>query len=206
MHTLARFPAREAHLSRQVGNRAFTLIELLTVMAIIAILAAISFGVVGAVRKRAAIGQAKAQLSSLALALEAYKLQYGDYPQATTGTSWPGGLSSNETKFLQALIGKRGPTGANITGKNFIEISKFSLSSTGGDPLTTDTITLIDPWGGDYKYFYYTKGTTSVINKRGYVLFSEGPDGDSADPDESGATGGDAKMSDLKNLDNIYAN
>ncbi|MET0261690.1 MAG: prepilin-type N-terminal cleavage/methylation domain-containing protein, partial [Rariglobus sp.] len=72
----------EARLNRQAGNRAFTLIELLTVIAIIAILAAITFGVVKGVNERAAIGQAKAELASLAQALEAYKLQYGDYPQA----------------------------------------------------------------------------------------------------------------------------
>lgn len=194
MPTLARPPVREARLNpRQAANRAFTLIELLTVIGIIAILAAITFGVVRGVNERAAISQAKVEIASLAQALDAYKLQYGDYPQTT-----------DPAEFLQSLLGKRGPTGAAITLKTLIEVSKFSLSTLNGDPIAVPSLTLQDPWGRNYLYYYYTRGTP--INKRGYVIFSAGPDGLSTAPTPlSGATGGDAKLTDAKNVDNIYS-
>jgi prepilin-type N-terminal cleavage/methylation domain-containing protein len=195
MHTLARPPVREARLNGQARLRAFTLIELLTVIAIIAILAAITFGVVKGVNERAALGQAKAELASLSQALETYKLQYGDYPQ----TKIP-------ADFLQSLVGKKGPTGAPMTQKVLIEVSKFSLSTANGDPLTTATLTLMDPWGRNYLYYYYTVGTSPNITRRGYVLFSPGPDGTFTAPTETGPTGGDAKLTDSKNIDNIYSN
>jgi general secretion pathway protein G len=164
MLTLARPPVREARLNtRQAANRAFTLIELLMVIAIIAILAAITFGVVKGVNERAAIGQAKAELASLAQALESYKMQYGDYPQTVAADV-----------FLQSLIGKKGPKGADITGRTFVEVAKLSLSTTGGDPFVTNTLYLLDPWGRQYNYYYKaTSGWTSPS----YVLMSVGPDG-----------------------------
>jgi prepilin-type N-terminal cleavage/methylation domain-containing protein len=54
---------------RPPGRRAFTLIELLTVIAIIAILASIAFGVMSGVKKRAAAQRARADLAVLAQAL-----------------------------------------------------------------------------------------------------------------------------------------
>jgi prepilin-type N-terminal cleavage/methylation domain-containing protein len=195
MHTLARPPVRESRLNGQARLRAFTLIELLTVIGIIAILAAITFGVVKGVNERAAIGQAKAELSSLAQALETYKMQYGNYPQTT-----------DSAVFLQSLVGRVGPTGIGITGKSFIEVAKFTLSTANGDPIATPTLTLYDPWGRNYSYYYYTVGTAPNITRRGYVLFSSGPDGVFTAPTTSGTTGGDAKLSDSKNIDNIYSN
>jgi prepilin-type N-terminal cleavage/methylation domain-containing protein len=163
MHTLARPPVREARLNGQARLRAFTLIELLMVIGIIAILAAITFGVVKGANERAAIGQAKAELASLAQSLESYKMQYGDYPQ-----------TADAATFLQSLIGKKGPGGATMTGKVFIELTKFSLSTTGGDPFTTTTLYLVDPWGRQYNYYYKP---TTAWTAPSYVLMCVGPDG-----------------------------
>ncbi len=196
-HTLARPPVRDLRLLRQESKRAFTLIELLAVIAIIALLSAITLGVIKGVNERAAIGQAKAELSVLAQSLEQYKRQYGDYPQIA---------ALDSAKFLQSLIGKVGPAGAPMTQKNLLDLSRFSLSTPTGDPFTTATLTLIDPWGRDYQYYYYTVGTAPNISQRGYILFSVGPDGISTAPTTSGTTGGDAKLTDSKNLDNIYSN
>jgi len=60
--------------------KAFTLIELLTVIAIIGILSAITFGVVKGVGEHGKITRATAELASLTTALESYRQYYGDYP------------------------------------------------------------------------------------------------------------------------------
>ncbi len=64
---------------------AFTLIELLTVVAVIAILAGIAFGVLRGVGQQAKVNRATAELASLTTSLEAYKKYFGDYPWVVTG-------------------------------------------------------------------------------------------------------------------------
>ena len=215
MHTLARPPVREARLKRQAGIRAFTLIELLTVIAIIALLAAITFGVIKGVNERAAIGQARAELASLSQALEAYKLQYGDYPRTGLGAVAPSTsttLAATHTQALlfNALVGKLGPKLSNSTevaasamnGKSFVELSKFSLENANLPSTTTTAAVLncfLDPWGRRYMYYY--DSTTAGWRLPSYVLFSVGPTSTYTAP-----TATDGKYSDANNLDNIYAN
>lgn len=211
MHTLARFPAREARLSRQAGNRAFTLIELLTVIGIIAILSAITFGVVKGVQERAAIGQAKTELAILAQALEAYKLQYGDYPQMGAAANAVAGTTAASATdgpgiLFNALTGKRGPLSTNtiINGRSYLELSKLSLqdTSTAGLPKTgAEQVAnaFFDPWGRRYVYYYKT---SSAWVRPVYVLVSAGPDGVVTAP----TAGGDPQAGVSANVDNLYAN
>lgn len=62
------------------NNRAFTLIELLMVIAIIGILAGILIPVVGVVREKANIAASKSQLSGYANAIGLFKGEYNYYP------------------------------------------------------------------------------------------------------------------------------
>lgn len=210
MFTRARPPVREDRLLCLAPTRAFTLIELLTVISIIAILSAISLNVLKGVKERSAVGLAKAELASLSQALEMYKLQYGDYPQVSAGT-WTG-VTTNETRLLQALIGKFGPTGVPITEKPFIETSKFTTSA---DPYIVGnaaTATLQDPWGNNYYYLYKSSGWTTPS----YILMGTGPDGYSygttvaptanSDLINTDGTFKAAAQTDSGALDNIYAN
>ena len=214
MFTRARPPVREARLQSQAPARAFTLIELLTVISIIAILSAISLNVVKGVKERSSVGLAKAEMAALSQALEMYKLQYGDYPQtgmsadtvaipATTPSS-----SNVQYRFFNALAGKYGPTLASITsGKCFVDLARFSLFSkeavdmptpTGSTPVAN---AFLDPWGQTYVYYYKTAGSSTWTSPT-YVLFSVGPDGINTDP----TTAGVVTYDDANNLDNIYAN
>ena len=62
------------------ADKAFTLIELITVIAIIGVLAGITFGVVRGVGDQAKINRATSELAALGAAMEGYKHYYGDYP------------------------------------------------------------------------------------------------------------------------------
>ncbi len=63
-----------------MAKKGFTLVELLTVIAIIAILAAIIFPVAGTVRENARRSRCTSNLSQIYVALESYKQDYNAYP------------------------------------------------------------------------------------------------------------------------------
>ncbi|MFP4351709.1 MAG: type II secretion system protein [Puniceicoccaceae bacterium] len=179
---------------------AFTLVELLTVIAVIAILAAITFGISAGVYERQSRTRAEAELSALASALEAYRAQHGSYPVAD-GTDWDG---ENAEILYQALTGQIDPKGDEPeTKKVFIDISKFELKDeTDKDEDTfSDDNAFLDPWGLPYGYQFDdpADGDPDDWNRFGYLLFSFGPDGEVTDPDR-GIFDKEAE----DNPDNIY--
>jgi prepilin-type N-terminal cleavage/methylation domain-containing protein len=169
--------------------RAFTLIELLTVLAIIAVLAGLVIGAARRGSESGRIARAKAELAALSAALESYRRTYGDYPQTDDGA-----------RLLQSLLGQRGPTGAPLQDRAFIELVRFSTNSV-ADPTLDSTVALIDPWGRPYLYIYKVP-PDGWINPS-FVLYSLGADG----LDTPGMIGGrDADPLSPGNADNIYAN
>ncbi len=102
---------------RNTKKHAFTLIELLMVIAIIGILAGILIPTVGAVRKQANIAASKAQLSNYVTAIQMFKGDYGYYPLVTgTADSANFELDSvgSSTTFIQTLSA-RNPDGSVIS-------------------------------------------------------------------------------------------
>lgn len=94
--------------------RAFTLIELLTVVAIIGILAAIIVPTAGGARKSANKAKVRAQFSAWTSAFEAFRQEYGSYPQLSTAGAQklvnPIGTSTQATQvhlFHDILTGRR---------------------------------------------------------------------------------------------------
>lgn len=63
-------------------RRGFTLVELLTVITIIVILAGLTVGTMGWVQRKAAVNKARAQLALLENGLERYHADTGIYPEA----------------------------------------------------------------------------------------------------------------------------
>jgi len=212
---------QKSNLSRQ----AFTLIELLMVIAVIGILAAITFGIGNGVRNAQYRAKVKVELAAITQALEEYKARYGDYPRLDSNGSYPTDqvdpdgnpveAEAESVMLLYALTGrmKFDPRAADPVYKvddslnhpdvaqapRFLEISKFFYSEdSSGNPGA-----LLDPWGNPYIYQYKQETTPDAWEYFGYHLFSTGPEleekGQAAIPNLSDADTG-LLTSDYRNV------
>jgi general secretion pathway protein G len=127
-------------------NAAFTLIELLIVMGIIAILASIGLASAGAVQEKSKRSRAQTEIAAMTAALENYKADNGDYP-----------INSNAGSL--ALITSLMPTNGS---KVYFEF-KPKFTNVGG---------WVDPYGLYYQYSY-TNGASNNGNNN-YDLWSYG--------------------------------
>lgn len=103
------------------SKSAFTLIELLTVIAIIGILAAIIIPTTAAVRKSAKKAQTKSQFEQIITALNLYKSEYGYYPVIP----------------YNKLNANLAPDATSITNKNRQMLMLELLTGRDADPSTT---------------------------------------------------------------------
>jgi prepilin-type N-terminal cleavage/methylation domain-containing protein len=90
------------------NRKAFTMVELIMVVIIIALLLGILLPAVSAIRAKAKETAEKAQLNTIEIALEAFKLDYGDYPPSNWLTFPPPSLFTNycgAQKLSEALVG-----------------------------------------------------------------------------------------------------
>lgn len=117
-------------MNRTLRNpSAFTLIELLMVIAIIGILAGILIPTVGAVRKQANIAASKSQLSNYVTAIQLFKGEYSYYPFVTGGNDTTVDLSSQSTLFIETLSGRDASNGKpKVEGGNRRRIGFHSFS------------------------------------------------------------------------------
>jgi len=65
--------------------RGFSLIELLVVIGVIAALAALTFPIMGAIKRAQTLHRARAELAQIEMAIEAYKTKLGFYPPDNPG-------------------------------------------------------------------------------------------------------------------------
>ncbi|MBC7366064.1 MAG: prepilin-type N-terminal cleavage/methylation domain-containing protein [Undibacterium sp.] len=214
---------------------AFSLIELLVVIAIVAILFSLTFGLVRGSRQRAALARAKAELSTLVQALEAYKLHYGDYPQTgalqQAAAVIAGDVASTQAQsvLFNALTGVFSPkqftAAARLNGPVFIDFQKLSLEPTvnyrnnitlvaiaaGSPPLKpVITTSFLDPWGNRYLYYYKISLPAGIAvanpwRAPAYVLYSAGPDGLQTPPTALTGLYTGTTQTTGTNADNLYA-
>ena len=140
----------------------FTLVELMAVVAVIAILAGLVLGGAGAVRQRAARGQAKAEIAAIEAGLGRYQMDFGAYPTAinitTSGNQYGQYSTSTYPTAGQALFtnlwGAATYAATTTTRRQYLNVKPSMVNTSGVNYF-------IDPWG--YAYGYYWSGTNSLF-------------------------------------------
>ena len=150
-------PAREARALPR--TEAFTIIELLIVMAIIIILAGLVLGISGYAHEKGARSRAEAEIAAMSAALESYKADNGVY----VSTDVTNGLAATEkdpTAYRSAsldlykfLSGDRNADGTAEPGQK--SYFAFKAQMLGGPRDSAGNVTiqyLRDPFGNSYGY------------------------------------------------------
>jgi len=174
-------------------RKAFTAVELMIVVAIMMLLVGILVPVVSGMRARATVQLAKTRIKALCLAIDAFNLKNGHYPEST---------SENECSLYEAL------------NEDFMEFAKEELKPSGG------SFIVVDPWGNPYVYTEFNSkfdkklsksehenlmATLKPHNPMSYDIYSMGPDGSETDggkdPQHNGADDdGDGKVDEADEL------
>lgn len=136
---------------KQSPRFGFTLLELLVVIAVIAILSGILLPAAMQVWRKAYVKKAEAAISALEVAINMYKTDIGDYPDDSGGAD----CGTLVTALTTA-------TGSKWHGP-YMSFKKDEIVSG----------SFVDPWGAAY---VYDKGPT-YGNQNSYNLYSKGPDG-----------------------------
>jgi prepilin-type N-terminal cleavage/methylation domain-containing protein len=184
-------------------DRAFTLIELLTVIAIIGVLVALLFPAIKSSMLKAEQSKAQTAISGLATAFKSYYTEYGKWPAAESipasstiylSTELVGLLKGDDVNGLMAAGFDANPFGVTYNGNPrhiaFLEFKAADLTITG------TTTNFVDPWKGVYRcrfnsnynnqtpnpfltYVAYVPPPASPVNtvNTGFLVWSDGPDG-----------------------------
>jgi prepilin-type N-terminal cleavage/methylation domain-containing protein len=95
--------------------RGFTLLEILTAMAIIAIMIGLLIPAIGAVQKMAQTVKQKSQFNAIEIALEAFRTDWGDYPPSSYTLNGNSSPTNGDTdgycgaqKLAEAIVGMDG--------------------------------------------------------------------------------------------------
>ena len=150
-------------------TRAFTIIELLVVMAIIIILGGLILATAGYVQNKGKRSRAEAEIAALSAALENYKADNGVYPSGTETNALKANTMGDPTdqKYKDAslalykAISGDADNDANRTAESK---SYFPFKPNQLDPTSqTQAVTFIrDPFG--HSYGYSTVKTTSAAD------------------------------------------
>lgn len=128
----------------------FTLVELLVVMAVIAILSAITLGASSIIMNWVAKSRANAEIHAMETALESFKTDTGQYPPGTATGYNPAAYIPSAISLYTNLSGKSAYSTAAPSGKVYITFKNSQVGTSGAYSYVQD------PFG--YAYGYCTNG------------------------------------------------
>ena len=148
------------------SQRAFTVIELLVVMAVIIVLAGLILGTSGYVQKKGARSRAEAEIAALSAACESYKADNGTYPSgsdtvALTATATvnndpiTGSYAKATLQLYTLLSGDTAHDGTAATTKSYMQFKPQMLGrAKRSDPISASNAvsSIADPFGNSYGY------------------------------------------------------
>jgi type II secretory pathway pseudopilin PulG len=160
---------------------AFTLVELLTVITIIIVLAGLLLATIGYVQKKGARSRAEAEIAAISAALESYKADNGIYPtNAATNTLKPNSdvdptqsvYASASLYLYEELSGDHDAnrvvnasddlSGGGVVPKSYMAFKPNNLLPA---PPSTGTVTALrDPFGNSYGYSTVKNSTPAGTN------------------------------------------
>jgi prepilin-type N-terminal cleavage/methylation domain-containing protein len=137
---------------------AFTLVELLAVITIIGILAGLTLGAAGAVRRHGATSTAKAEVAALQAACDRFYADNNTYPINTnvspSSSFVPTGYTAAGQVLFTNLLGSANLTAAPNSKRYFEPKPAMVFTNTSPNHF-------IDPWG--YAYGYNSDGTNAPL-------------------------------------------
>ena len=149
-----RFPMK--HSSSHPRGSGFTLIEMLVVIAIIAILAGILLPVLAAAKKKARVAQAKLEVKNIAAAISAYQSTYGVYPTDSNDLSAKAGVDATYTNNTDMMIILLNVTNRppNLNGvrnpQSHVFLNGKMVNNSTLPGISTVDYNFRDPWGRPY--------------------------------------------------------
>lgn len=164
----------------KIREQAFTIVELLVVLAVIVVLAGITFGTATGVQTARMKATARAEIMLISQSLEDFRSNHGDYPI----TAEP---EDNAITLSKALLGwkvfqgqplkfvDRSPR-SKIKVEAFIDPSKIIYEGDLSEDMKRKPVNVrfMDPWGQPYVYAYKDSKEWDNFS---FVLYSKGPDG-----------------------------
>jgi type II secretory pathway pseudopilin PulG len=126
-------------VSMRSSTSAFTLIELLTVITIIIVLAGLLLATIGYVQKKGARSRAEAEIAAISAALESYKADNGIYPRDPTANTATDKLNAKTDANPMPS-----PTPANPSGATYPPASLVLYRALSGDRNLDRTVSATD--------------------------------------------------------------
>jgi len=162
-------------LPRTKPASAFTLIEILVVIAIIAILAGLLLQTSSYIQEKAGISRAQTEIKAMENAIERYKVDTGDYP-TSNGSANPGSDADQSSKaLLDDLMPTNTSTSNSVVYFTFPDKMLGPTDSNSGSNRRQNAQFVADPWGNSYHYQYPGDPDRSGTNT--FDLWSEGRQG-----------------------------
>lgn len=180
-------------LSRQQASRGFTLVELLVVISIIIVLAAMAFGAANLAMNKAKKTQALNVETALQTAIDAYYNDYSKLPSVGANTDEIDTTSEAGKQLIVILLGKENSSGSSMQNPKqipYLSVQEgkakkggliYSKNGTGASAIEG----IYDPWGNPYKIVMDTDYDDEIqdpikpgqiIRNKHCIIYTLGPD------------------------------